>query len=220
MLSFVSRAWVGMIIFLAAISQAVAIPISGTYTGTASGSLFQGGFPELEFTGSVRGSIFFETDIPQDADIQREPTALRVFAGPPVQISFSVTAGDLILDLGGDFLGLSSFELFDDGVHQSLRIGETDVCCSASSFELVSASHKLFRDFDLATFNPNDIDLSRSQGFFSGRFLGGFTVTPTSFDFGELGGVSAAEPASLATLLLGLCLLAYYKGQGGSRLPQ
>lgn len=186
-------------------SQAGALPITGTYTGVASGLL--DGFPPLEFASPVSGSISFATEPLFDDEVTRTEHELEIFSGAPlVRLSFELSVGDLPIVLSGDFDSLARITLFDDGISQSLRVVQTDICCSFAQFELISATHNLFSNFDLNTFNPRDIDLLHSSGSFSARFFGGFDVALSSIDFGSLGGAKIPEPASLTLLSLGLLL--------------
>jgi len=184
-----------------------ALVISGRYTGQAAGFLFDGTFPGLEFNAPVSGLIGFDTEIPEDAFITRDATGLDIFAGPRVDIGFQIPTAPFPIDIPADFTALSAITFFDDGVTQTLTLRSTDICCFSSEFRFVSLTRNLFSSFDLATFNPTDIDLARSTGSFSARFFGGFGVTLDAISFDGLGGVAAAEPQSSALLLLGFAAL-------------
>jgi hypothetical protein len=186
-------------------SPAGAIPITGTYTGVATGVL--DGFPPLEFKSPVSGTIAFATEPLFDDEVTRTENQLEIFSGAPlVRLAFVFSVDDLLIDLSGAFDSLARITLFDDGISQSLRVVQTDICCSFAQFEFISATHNLFSNFDLNTFNPRDIDLLRSSGTFSARFFGGFDVALSSIGFGSLGSVGVPEPASLTLLSLGLLL--------------
>jgi hypothetical protein len=184
-----------------------ALLISGRYTGQAAGNLFDGTFQGLEFNGPVSGLIRFDTEIPEDAFITRDDTGLSIFAGPRVDIGFQIPTAPFPIDISPDFPALSLITFFDDGVTQALTLRNTDICCSSSEFRLVSLTRNLFSGFDLATFNPTDIDLTRSTGSFSARFFGGFGVTLDAIAFDGLGGIAVPEPPSPALLLLGFAAL-------------
>src|ERR1044071_5984549 len=81
-------------------SPANAIPITGTYTGVASGLLE--GFPPLEFRSPVSGTITFASEPLADDEVTRTEHELSIFSGSPlVRLSFAFSIGDLMIDLSG-----------------------------------------------------------------------------------------------------------------------
>lgn len=192
-------------------STAQATIFSGTFTGIVTGSRINALDPVN--AGNIdgeraNGTFFFDTDLSSlpPYDISVGPND-ALFTGLSAGLTFSVHGYDLGFAGPSSDGFLADVGLHSDTVSQSLELGSSQGPYWFAAIGFSGPANSLFSNFDLATFNPSQIDLSSAQAnFFAGRDFGG-NVLIDGLTFDGYGAVGVAEPATAGLMMAGIVVL-------------
>ena len=210
-------------VLAALVSPAVeAVLLTGTFTGTANGfksNPWDGTLTPI--TSPATGSFAFETSLPDTSgwpDYCCAPPTVG-----PGSLDYDGTVFEFNVrafgrEVGNQTIGRywsDSVTMLEEGAQQSFQVrGGGPYWYWSMSF--LDPDGGLFRDFNPETFDPRQVDLSRSFAEFSGDIRSyGATI---SFDTVVFDGYSQAvpEPAPLGLFGAGLLLVALMKRRARS----
>jgi hypothetical protein len=194
-------------------SVAHSAPVSGTFSGIASGSRIDAMSPHpSNFDGAtVTGTFWLDTSSLPPPYEQDATSSFTIFSPLLMKLTFSVPGQATVAFNGSD--GENALYLTNDST------GQVTWLLPDFSYPYWHAvlylAGPLFDGVDPKTLRPGPVDLSESwANFFAGRNFGGsLDLTSVQFDAAS----EVPEPETLGLLMAGLGLLAWMRRRVGQR---